>query len=62
MLHALLVKRTDDLEACTEGSDEDRELAVITDANEAHEAVRWPLGERKRERASNAGPPMNGSR
>jgi hypothetical protein len=41
MLHALLVKRTDDLEACTEGSDEDRELAVITDANEAHEAVRW---------------------
>jgi cytoskeletal protein CcmA (bactofilin family) len=43
-LHALLVKRVDDLEGCTEGSDGKRELAAITDAIEAYEAVRWPSG------------------
>jgi hypothetical protein len=43
-LHALLVKRSDDLEGCTEGSDEEHELAAITDAIEAYQAVRWPLG------------------
>jgi hypothetical protein len=29
---ALLVKRADDLEDCTEGSDEEHDLAAITDA------------------------------
>jgi hypothetical protein len=43
-LHALLVKRADDLEDCTEGSDEEQELEAITNAIGAYEAVRWPLG------------------
>jgi len=43
-LHALLVKRADDLEGCTERSDEEREFAATTDAVEANEAVRWPTG------------------
>jgi len=43
-LHALLVKRADELESCTEGSNEERELEAITDAIEAYEAIRWPLG------------------
>jgi uncharacterized protein YcbX len=43
-LHALLVKRADDLEGCTVGSNGERELAAIARAIEAYEAVRWPLG------------------
>jgi hypothetical protein len=43
-LHAVLVKRADDLEARAPGSDEERELAAIERAIGAYEAVRWPTG------------------
>ena len=43
-LHAMLVKRADDLEGCPAGSDEERELAAIERAIGAYEAVRWPTG------------------
>ena len=43
-MHALLVERADTLMGCTEGSPEEAELATLTDAIEAYEAVRWPNG------------------
>jgi hypothetical protein len=43
-MHALLVQRADVLEGCPEGSEEERELAVITDAVETYETIRWPNG------------------
>jgi hypothetical protein len=43
-MHALLVKRADDLMGCTEGSPEEEELRTLTDVIDAYEAKRWPSG------------------
>jgi hypothetical protein len=43
-MHALLLRRADELEGCIEGSAEDAELASIVNAIQAYEEKRWPLG------------------
>jgi hypothetical protein len=43
-LHAVLVRRADVVAGCLEASAEEAELKTITDALEAYEAKRWPLG------------------
>jgi hypothetical protein len=43
-MHALLVRRADELEGCLEGGAEEAELASIVNAIEAYEEKRWPLG------------------
>ena len=43
-MHALLIKRADELVGCTEGSPEEEELRSLADVIEAYEAKRWPSG------------------
>jgi hypothetical protein len=43
-MHALLIKRADELVGCTEGSPEDEELRALADVIEAYDAKRWPSG------------------
>jgi hypothetical protein len=43
-MHALLIKRCDELVGCTEGSPEEKELRTLADAIDSYEAKRWPSG------------------
>jgi hypothetical protein len=43
-MHALLIKRCDELVGCTEGSPEEKELRSLGDVIDAYEAKRWPSG------------------
>ena len=43
-MHAVLVKRADELVGCIEGSPEEEELRALADVIDAYEAKRWPAG------------------
>ncbi len=43
-MHAVLVKRADELIGCTEGSPEEEELRALADVIDAYGAKRWPSG------------------
>ena len=43
-MHALLIKRADELMGCTEGSPKKEKLRALTDVIDAYEAKRWPSG------------------
>jgi hypothetical protein len=43
-MHALLIKRADELIGSTEASPEEQELRTLADVIDAYEAKRWPNG------------------
>jgi hypothetical protein len=43
-MHALLVRRADEFDGCTEGSPEEAEYRSLVETIEAYEAKRWPEG------------------
>ena len=43
-MHALLIKRADELMGSTEGSPQEEELRTLADVIDAYEAKRWPSG------------------
>ena len=43
-IHVPLVLRADAIEGFTEGSEEEREFALIAETLESYEAMRWPDG------------------
>jgi hypothetical protein len=43
-MHALLIKRADELVGCAEGSPEEAELSTLADVIDPYEAKRWPSG------------------
>ena len=43
-MHALLILRADKLGGCTEGSEEETDLKMISETVGAYEAKRWPDG------------------
>ena len=56
-MHALLIKRADDLVGCTDGSPEEEELRTLADVIDAHEAKRRPSGKVQSLRVRAFGPP-----
>ena len=56
-MHALLIKRADDLVGCTDGSPEEEELRTLADVIDAYEAKRRPSGKVRRFKARAFGPP-----
>jgi hypothetical protein len=43
-MHALVVRRADELDGCNEGSPEEVAYFQLVEAIEAYEAKRWPYG------------------
>ena len=43
-MHAMLVLRANAIEGCADNSEEAREFAMIAEAIDAYELIRWPDG------------------
>ena len=46
-LHAILMRRADALQGCTQGSPEEAEHKAIAEALQAYESKRWPDGKER---------------